>query len=121
MASDIKYTEADIKALQDMASTLNRGTPVLTGGSIHPDIPTIDSVGPGRRINTVGRVEHVGWGCMAASMGPGQDRITFDAGGAMYRADSFSWTYLGGPAMAAGYDMNAAQRAVRDLLNAAPK
>lgn len=100
----------DQTALQEMQDYLTRGTAVLTAGEIHPDLPTIHDVGPGRRINTP-EPKHLGFGMFKAG------DYGFDGGGAMQRSETFSWCPFTGPEIeSTGYDLQAAQAAVRDLL-----
>lgn len=110
MNSKREYTP-DRDALRKMLETLEDGTAVLTAGEIHEDIPTIDDVGPGRRIDAPEPVRHLGFGLFRTG------EYSFNAGGAMNRAEGFSWTKLTGPDVEAlGYDVTAARAAVRELL-----
>ncbi len=111
----------DAEALADMLKIVEEGGAVLTAGEIHDDIPTIHGVShhEGARLHTDDEVRHLGWGFFLAMVGG--EKISFDAGGAMRRAETFSWSPLiaSAEALAAmGYDMDAARAAISGLVNA---
>lgn len=116
MLQTFELTDGDREHLQSMLNRVSEGDAVLTAGEIHPDIPTIHNVGhrDGQRINVGAEVRHAGFGCFIADSPLG--RISFDGGGAMQRAPSFSWTPLSGPVAEYGYDFDAAQTALESLL-----
>ena len=78
----------------------NPSSGVLTAGTIHDDIPTINSISTreGATLRCTREVVHIGYGCFRGGVPSGQ--FTFDGGGAMYKvrteADKydFSYTYL---------------------------
>ena len=84
----------DREAFDKMLETLNSTTGVLTSAPIHQDIPTIHDVShrEGCRLRCNTEVRHAGWGLFMAEVGG--KRFSFDGGGAMKRAKTFSWTPL---------------------------
>jgi len=99
-------------ALNRMAALLDGGHAVLTAGKLHPDLPAIHEVGPGRTVDTP-EVRHLGFGTFK-----GGD-YTFRGGGAMTRSGPISWTTLSGPDPDSVYDFQAAKAAVAELQEAA--
>jgi hypothetical protein len=111
----------DAEALQDMLKIVEEGGAVLVAGKVHADLPTIQEVGHTEtaRLKTTSEVRHEGFGLFVADVG--DDTISFDGGGAMYRADSFSWCRLvaSTEALAAmGYHLEGARAAISSLVNA---
>jgi nucleoid DNA-binding protein len=120
---------ADVQeAFRLMAEHLLEGTPVLTAGAYHTDLPTIHDVGNGRKVNT-GMVRHMGWGLFRSDAVDARDPETgetyhipeysFSGGGAMNRNGPVSWTTMDGPDPERVYDFEAAKTAVAELQEAA--
>lgn len=112
----------DTEALAEMLwiMTEDNGA-VLVAGKVHEDLPTIQCVThrEGARLQTTTEVQHHGFGLFSAEVG--SEKISFDGGGAMRRADTFSWCRLiaSPEALAAmGYDLEAAKAAITELINA---
>lgn len=108
----------DQEAYAKMLETLSATTGVLTAGEIHPDIPTIHDVGyrEGCRLRCTTEVRHAGWGLFLAEVAG--KRFSFDGGGAMTRAETFSWTLLrfDTPGFAElGYNADAVRAALTEL------
>lgn len=112
------------EAYEYMLKVLDGGNGVLTAGEIHPDIPLIHDVGQreGQRLQSATPVKHCGWGLFTATTTSGG--LSFDGGGAMYRATdedgkhAFSWTVLRAYAQVQqelGYDAAAVRAAIEEL------
>ncbi len=115
----------DCEALGEMLARLESGEgAVLVAGKVHADLPTIQCVShpEGARLHTDGEVRHAGLGLFLAKVG--HKDIRFDGGGAMYRADTFSWCPLIASTdqlAAMGYDIEAAKAAIVELAENAPQ
>lgn len=115
----------DIEALGEMLARLETGEgAVLVAGKVHDDLPTIQEVShrEGARLKTDGEVQHHGFGLFSAKVG--DEKISFDGGGAMRRADTFSWCPLIASVdqlAAMGYDLDAAKAAIVELAENAPR
>jgi len=110
----------DTEALADMLKIVEEGGAVLVAGKV-ADLPTIQEVSNREtaRLKTTSEVRHAGYGLFLAKVG--DDTISFDGGGAMRRAETFSWCPLvaSAEALAAmGYDLEAARAAISELINA---
>jgi len=81
------------EALVEMLVMVENGAGVITGGRVHPDIPT------GQEMCNRTSCEHAGYG-MFTGMAPTSHRVIFDGGTAMRTAeaddvgDRFSWSPL---------------------------
>jgi len=109
----------DHEAFEKMLDTLNSTTGVLTSGEVHPDIPTIHDISrwEGCRLRCDTEVRHAGWGLFLAEAGG--KRFSFDGGGAMRRAETFSWTPLrfDEPGFSElGYNLEAVRAALQKLM-----
>ena len=108
----------DKEAYVKMLETLSATTGVLTATEIHPDIPTVHDIShrEGCRLRCDTELRHAGFGLFLAEVGG--KRFSFDGGGAMIRAETFSWTPLrfDKPGLAElGYDVEAVRAALAEL------
>ena len=108
----------DREAYAKMLGTLSATTGVLTSHEVHAAIPTIHDIShhEGCRLRCTTEVRHAGWGLFLAEIGG--KRFSFDGGGAMMRAESFSWTLLrfDKPGLAElGYDLDGVRAALTEL------
>ena len=108
----------DKEAYVKMLEILNATTAVVTATQIHPDIPTVHDIShrEGCRLRCDTELRHAGFGLFLAEVGG--KRFSFDGGGAMRRAETFSWTPLRfeTPGLAElGYDVEAAREALTEL------
>lgn len=106
------------EAYQKLLDEVRGGGAVLTGGAIHPDIPTIHDVGHqgGKRLKSLDEVRHLGFGFFEGNTPSG--KFSFDAGGAMRHEADFSWTPLRadpGVLSDLGYDLGRVERALVEL------
>jgi hypothetical protein len=109
----------DREGYTEMLEMLTVTTGVLTSAPIHPAIPTIHQVGhrEGCRLRCDTEVRHAGWGLFLADVGG--KKFSFDGGGAMRRAETFSWSPLrfDAPGLVdLGYDLVAVRKALEELL-----
>lgn len=103
-------TAKDKVELRAMLDRLERSEGVLVSGGFYDRrVPGINDVGPGRKVNTPA-CRHLGYGLFKCG------DIEFSGGGAMYRADTFSWTPVDGPVHETNYPFAEAEAAIRELL-----
>ena len=89
-----------------LINLLKEGQAVLVAGEEH-NIPTIHDIGQNGPIKTDTEVVHCGFGLFMAEVN--NEKITFDAGGAMRRGEGYSYTPLyasPGQLESMGYDIS---------------
>jgi hypothetical protein len=116
------------EAYQRMLELLDQGLGVLTGGEIHPDIPTIQDIShrDGVRLQCLKEVRHIVLGLFKGETASGE--FSFDGGGAMRRVTDdednylFAFTPLHAERVVLeelGYDAEAVRQAIEELIDAA--
>jgi len=101
-------------AYKKLLQKVTSGTPILTAGEIHDDIPTIHTFAKKYHSS----VKHLGYGMFRGETPNGQ--FTFDAGGAMNRDGDISWTTLDADKNVLrdlGYNMSKVKKALKELLS----